>query len=47
MGQLHSAPPGLYALESASAELPFDDEGESETEEAPGFANRLVSALKS
>ena len=47
MGQLHAAPPGLFALETASAELPFDDEGGSEPEESQGFATRLVSALKS
>ena len=46
MGQLHAAAPGLFALETASAELPFDEEGGAESEEVGGFANRLVSALK-
>ena len=47
MGQLHAAAPGLFALETASAELPFDDDAEGESEESQGFADRLVSALKS
>lgn len=46
MAQLHAAAPGLFALETASAELPIDAEGATESEEATGFADRLVNALK-
>ena len=48
MSQLHAAPPGLFALETASAESPMEMETEGTTlsEEANGFANRLVNALK-
>ena len=48
MGQLHAAAPGLFALETTSADLPFDGEGgdTDESEEAEGFADRLVNALK-
>ena len=46
MGQLHAAAPGLLALESSSAELPFDAEAEGESEDTQGFADRLVNALK-
>ena len=46
MGQLHAAVPGLFALETASAELPMEAEGAAESGEASGFANRLVNALK-
>ncbi len=46
MGQLHASAPGLFALETSSADLPFDADGADESEETAGFADRLVNALK-
>ena len=43
---LHAASPGPFVFDRTSSEN-MDEEFEDEAEESPGFANRLVSALKS
>ena len=47
LAQLYTADAGPFTPNKPPADLPFEESGESDVDESRGFADRLVSALKS